>query len=288
MKISTKKALTGLALVAPILLGCLIFYAAPFLLVVNNAFSWGTGYMKRGVGIQNFRAMLENELFRLAFFNTLRFLLVGLPLLLVIAYGIALMLKSRVEKNRLFKSVLMLPYIMPVVGAVVLVEAVFGRNGLLDFLATSLGLPVQDWLNSSCAFGAVLMLFLWKNTGYGVILLLSGLMAIDEEQYGASRLDGATDWQQFRYITVPQMWYSVYFCAVFSLINAFKCFREIFLLGGAHPHESIYMLQHFINNTFANLNYPKLAVASIFLFLTMTAIFALCYRWVLRKEAFRE
>ena len=121
MKISTKKALTGLALVAPILLGCLIFYAAPFLLVVNNAFSWGTGYMKRGVGIQNFRAMLENELFRLAFFNTLRFLLVGLPLLLVIAYGIALMLKSRVEKNRLFKSVLMLPYIMPVVGAVVLV-----------------------------------------------------------------------------------------------------------------------------------------------------------------------
>ena len=117
-----------------------------------------------------------------------------------------------------------------------------------------------------------------------MILLLSGLATIDEAQYDAAELDGANAWMQLRYITVPQMWYSVYFTAVFSLINAFKCFREVFLLGGNHPNDSIYMLQHFINNTFQNLNYPKLASASIVLFVVMSAVFALLYRWVLKKE----
>lgn len=84
------------------------------------------------------------------------------------------------------------------------------------------------------------------------------------------------------------MWYSIFFTTVFSLINAFKCFREIFLVGGTHPDPSIYMLQHFINNAFNNLNYPKLAVASILLLLLLTALFALCYRWVMKKEAYKE
>ena len=84
------------------------------------------------------------------------------------------------------------------------------------------------------------------------------------------------------------MWYSVFFAAVFSLINAFKCFREIFLIGGTHPDQSIYMLQHFINNAFDKLNYPKLAVASVLLLLVLTVLFALSYRWVRRKEAYKD
>ena len=130
-------------------------------------------------------------------------------------------------------------------------------------------------------------LYLWKNTGYSVILLLSGLVTIPEDHYGAARLDGATAWQRFRYITMPQMWYSIFFAVVFSLINAFKCFREIFLIGGTSPHEDIYMLQHFISNSFEHLSYPKLAVASVLLLLVVTAAFALLYGWVRRKEEFR-
>ena len=84
------------------------------------------------------------------------------------------------------------------------------------------------------------------------------------------------------------MWYSIFFTAVFSLINAFKCFREILLVGGVHPHSSIYMLQHFINNAFENLNYPKLSVASILLLLLLTALFAATYCWVMKKEAYKE
>ena len=211
-------------------------------------------------------------------------LLVGIPLLLVVAYSIALVVKKYAFQFRAIRSVLLMPYIMPLVGAVVLVDAVFSPAGGLAELAQALGLPAADWFHSDLAFWVVVLLFLWKSTGYGVILLLSGLATIDEAQYDAAELDGANAWMQLRYITVPQMWYSVYFTAVFSLINAFKCFREVFLLGGNHPNDSIYMLQHFINNTFQNLNYPKLASASIVLFVVMSAVFALLYRWVLKKE----
>lgn len=288
MKLTTQNAVKGLLFILPVMAGFLLLYAVPFALVLGNAASWGVGQMRRWVGLENLGRLLRNDLFRLAFCNTMKFLLVGIPLLLTLAYALALALKKYALRFRAVRSVLLLPYILPMVGAVILVELVFGDAGGLNRLALFLGLPVRDWLHSDFAFWAAILLYLWKNTGYGVILLLSGLAAIDEEQYGAAQLDGADGWQQFRFITLPQMWYSVYFTAVFSLINAFKCFREVFLLGGSHPHDSLYMLQHFINNTFQNLNYPKLAGASTVLFLVMTGLFALGYRWVLNKEAFRE
>ena len=75
---------------------------------------------------------------------------------------------------------------------------------------------------------------------------------------------------------------------IFSVINAFKCFREIFLIGGEHPVDELYMLQHFINNCFSNLNYQKLSVASVLLLIVIIVFFGLFYAFVSRKEAFRE
>ena len=275
-------------LVAPLVLGCLIFYAIPFGMVIRYSFTRGAGNTHRFVGFENYRNIIQNDMLQLAFGNTMKFLAIALPLVLVVAYAIALMLKSRVKKHQVLKSVLLLPYIMPIVGIVQVVELIFAETGLLTRLLLSMNLPVEAWLHSKYAFWVVMGLYLWKNTGYGVILLLSGLITISDDLYAATDLDGGTKWQQFWYITVPQMWYSVFFTMVFSLINAFKSFREIFLIGGVRPHKSIYMLQHFINNSFENLNYTKLAVASVLLLLVLATVFTLSYRWVMRKEAFRE
>lgn len=286
--LSAKNARNGILLVLPVVLGCLLFYALPFLLVIRYSVTQGVGASVRFVGADNYLAMLQNELFGRAFRNTARFLLLGLPLILIISYAVALLLKNEIEKHKLLKSVLLFPYIMPVVGTVLTVDLVFGRVGLLNRCLLALGAPVRNWLHSPASFWAAMALYIWKNTGYSVILLLSGLTAIPADQYAAAQLDGAGRFRRFRHITVPQMWYSVFFAAVFSLINAFKCFREIFLIGGAHPHDSIYMLQHFINNCFENLNYPKLAVASVLLGVSVTAVLLCMYIWVRRKERFRE
>ena len=287
MKLSQRYARDGALMTLPLVLGCLVFYTVPFFMVLQNSMLSGIGASQQFVGMENFRSMLGNDVFRLAFGNTLKFLAVALPLVLVIAFAIALVLKEHARQYETLKSVLVLPYILPVAATVLLVDILFAETGVLNEGLYTLGLPVADWLDSEMAFAVVLGLYLWKNTGYAVILLLSGLVTIPEDHYSVSSLDGASYWQQLRYITIPQMWYSVFFTAVFSLINAFKCFREIFLIGGTHPHSSIYMLQHFINNAFDKLSYSKLAVASVLLFLILTILFALSYRWVMKKEAYK-
>lgn len=288
MKMRIKNFITGYGLILPLLIGCLVFYAVPFAMVVWYSLIKGSGYSQVFAGLDNYTGLLQNEVFRMAMSNTAKFLVVGLTLALIISYGIALFLKNKVRKHQTLQSVILLPYVMPVVGTVLLVDVLFSQQGIANGILELLGLPLKDWLNSDAAFWVVIALYLWKNTGYSVILLLSGLGTIPEEQNAAASLDGATSWQIFWHITMPQMWYSVFFAGVFSLINAFKCFREIFIIGGTYPNESIYLLQHFINNCFEKLSYSKMAVSSILLTLVVTVLFVVCYRWVMKKEAYKE
>lgn len=287
MKKSMRESVSGILLVAPVMIGCLLFYAIPFGMVIRFSLRSSAGRRSSFVGLANYVDMLENEMFRLACWNTFRFLIISLPLILALSYMIALLLKGQAERYQLLKSVLLFPYIMPVVGTVILVELLFAGHGIVNDVFCTLGFPIKDWLESPWAFGVVILLYLWKNTGYSVILLLAGLMTIPEDQYASADLDGADTFQKFIYITTPQMWHSVFFTLLFSLINAFKSFREIFLIGGKHPNTEVYMLQHFINNSFENLNYNKLSVASVLLFLAVTAVLGIAYGWVRRKEAYK-
>ncbi len=252
--------ITGYALVAPLVIGGLIFYFIPFIMVVFYSFRSRVGRNGRFVGLENYKELFENEVFRLAFVNTFRFLVIVLPLILILSYAIALFLKVAAKRYKLLKALLLLPFIMPVAGSVLLVEL----------------LPMS-----------MEMLYLWKNTGYSVILLLAGLMGIAKEQYVCAALDGANAWQKFVYITVPQMRYSVFFAFLFSLINAFKSFRDIFLIGGQYPDSDMYMLQHFINNSFEKLNYGKLSASSVTLFAVVSIIVGGVYLWLNRKEGRR-
>lgn len=274
----------GYLLIAPLLLGCLLFYTIPFILVLRSSLFLGAGGSSAFVGLENYHRVLGNDMFLLAFGNTMRFLAVGLPLVMVLAYLIALLMKEAAEKYRLLKSVFMLPYIMPVAGTVLLVNLIFEETGGLNWLLSLFHIPAGNWLSGPEAFWVVVLLYLWKNTGYAVILLLAGLVTIPGEQYESAELDGASAFQKFRYITTPQMWYSVFFALLFSIINAFKCFREIFLIGGEHPNLSVYMLQHFLNNSFQGLNYAKLSVASALLLIAMLLIFTAFYAFVRKKE----
>ena len=282
-----KHAWKGYLLIAPMLAGFLLFYVLPFGQVVWDSLSQGTGKSQLFVGLENYTRMFQNDMFLQAFGNTLRFLGIGLPVILVLAYALALFLKSQAQRFRLLRAVFLLPYVMPVAGTVLLVDLLFFKEGIVNRVLLALGLPLADWLQSPAAFWVMLLLYLWKSTGYAVVLLLSGLLTIPQEHYQVAQVEGASPLQTFRYVTAPQMWYALFLALVFSLINAFKCFREIFLVGGEHPHESVYMLQHFINNAFANLNYQRLSVASVLLFLVIALVLGLCTLWVLRKEAAR-
>ena len=287
MKRKWREYRNGWLLVAPLMVGCVLFYAVPFVMVLWYSLRSSAGRSGVFVGFANYRAMIGNEMFHLACYNPARFLLIGLPLILLLSYLIALLLKQQAGKHMLLKSVLLFPYIMPIVGTVLLTDVVFGDLGVVNRILLLAGVSIEKWLESPAAFWIVIGIYLWKNAGYSVVLLLAGLMTIPEEQYAAASLDGAGGFRKFLYVTTPQMWHSVFFTLLFSLINAFKCFREIFLIGGKHPNTEVYMLQHFMNNSFENLNYNKLSVAAVLLFLAVTVVIGAAYGWVRRKEAYR-
>ena len=255
----------GVCLAAPAVLGFLIFYVLPMGVTLWQSVSYGGIF----VGLENYRITFENHMFRLAVGNTLRFLGVALPLILVIALGLALLLAEKFPGNRFFRLILLYPMLVPVAATVMVVQIFLGTRGVLNTFLIQWGFSRQDWIYSSWAFLILVLLYLWKNTGYAVILLLAGLAMIPREYMEMARMDGAGRWKCLYYIRLPLLGPMILFTALISLLNAFKCFREVILIGGNYPHESIYMLQHYMTNNFNNMNYMEISVTSTFIFLVI-------------------
>lgn len=262
MKSMEKK---GVCLAAPAVLGFLIFYVLPMGVTLWQSVSYGGIF----VGLENYRITFENHMFWLAVGNTLRFLGVALPLILVIALGLALLLAEKFPGNRFFRLILLYPMLVPVAATVMVVQIFLGTRGVLNTFLIQWGFSRQDWIYSSWAFLILVLLYLWKNTGYAVILLLAGLAMIPREYMEMARMDGAGRWKCLYYIRLPLLGPMILFTALISLLNAFKCFREAILIGGNYPHESIYMLQHYMTNNFNNMNYMEISVTSTFIFLVI-------------------
>lgn len=268
MKKSRRNVLTGWLLILPLIAGCGVFLVAPFLELLRRSVTTGVGAGASFVGLENYGNLLKNRSFRQAVGNTLGFLSLSLPLIFIVAFALALVMQRKRRKVFLQTAVL-LPYVMPVVGTVTILEALFG-----DVVSQT----------SAATLPMVVGLYMWKNTGYTMLILTTGLAAIPNEHYESAQMDGANFWQHLRFITVPQMWSSIFFSVVFSMMNAFKCFREIFLLGGKHPPEGLYMLQHFMNNCFDNLNFAKLSCCAVLLLLALAVPFCIAYCWVGKRE----
>ena len=268
MKDTAKK---GICLSAPAVLGFLVFYVLPMGVTLWKSVSFGGMF----VGLENYKLTLENDMFRLAVGNTLRFLLIVLPLILVLSLILSFFLYERFPGNSIFRLILLYPMLVPISATVMTVQIFLGNHGVLNTILTQIGFPEQEWIYSSWAFLILVILYLWKNTGYGVILLLAGFAMIPREYMEMAKMDGAGKWKCLFYVQIPLLAPMLLFVVLISLLNAFKCFREAYLIGGNYPHESIYMLQHYLTNNFDNLNYMKISVVSTLIFLvTAAACFA--------------
>lgn len=265
MKLKKRDSLTGVGFTLPFLGGFGLLYLIPFAWSVQKTFTAGAGGA-RFVGLQNYGDLFRSAAFRLAAGNTLRFIGVGVPLLMALSFLMALALYRKFRGASFFRSAFLLPMVLPVAAVVTVVQAFFGDGGLLVRLLDSLDLPLGSWMDSELAFPLLVGLYIWKNCGYNMILFLAGLSAIPKDYAAAAACEGASESYILRHITLPLMIPNFFFVFVISVIGVFKSFREAYLLGGSMPHESIYMLQHFMNNNFQNLNYPRLCTAALLIF----------------------
>ncbi|MBH5319035.1 sugar ABC transporter permease [Paenibacillus sp. GSMTC-2017] len=268
----------ALLFMTPSLAGFALFYLMPF----------GAGFYyslmdspSEGsfVGLANYRELLESDSFRLAAQNTGLFTLIGVPLVMVISLALALMLNRALPLRNWLRAAYVMPLVVPVASIVLLWQLLFDRSGAVNGLWTLWGSADTDWMNSSWARVVVLLVYLWKTIGYNMILFLAGLQNIPKDYYEAAGLDGAGPFRQLLSITLVCLTPTSFFVAIMSIISSFKVFRETYLIAGDYPHESIYFLQHYMNNMFQALDYQKLTSASFLMAAVIILVVIILFRF---------
>ena len=254
---------------APSLCGVTLFVLAPFAETVRRSFCDTLG--RQAVGLANYQSVLQNTAFRLAVRNTVRFTAVCVPLLLGLSLLLALALRSRPLRGtrwaQRYRTTFLLPMAIPVASIALLWQVLFAQNGLLN---TLLGTQC-DFLGSDAAFWVLIATYVWKNAGYTSVLWSGGLDAIPKELYEAAAVDGAGAVRQFAAVTWPQLGPTLAGTGILSLLNTGKVFREAYLVAGAYPPQSIYLLQHLFNNWFLALDLPRLCAAAVLVALATLA-----------------
>lgn len=266
---------------APSLAGLTVFLFVPFAQTVYRSFTDALG--QHSVGWSNYRSVLKNSAFLLAASNTAKFLAVCVPCLLAVSLFLALCVRALRPGGKYLKTTFLLPMALPVASIVVLWKALFSQNGILNGLLAAAGAEPVDFMGTDAAFWVLILTYLWKNSGYDMILWLAGLDGIPDSLYEAAQVDGAGKRQMFVRITLPQLLPTLGLVAVLSLLNMFKVFREAYLVAGSYPHESIYLLQHLFNNWFLAMDLGRLSAAAILVALALLVI-VLPLQSVLRGE----
>ena len=266
----------SLCFLFPSLLGVGVFFIIPFGVVVYYALIDGVG-SQNFVALDNFIKLFHNAAFLMAARNTLHFSLLAVPLAVVLAIVLALMLEARIPLKSQFRTFFLSPMMVPVASVVLIWQVLFNYNGTVNEFLMLFGAERIDWFQSDFSQIVVLLLFLWKNLGYNMILFMAGLANIPKELLEVADVEGANEWFKFFAIKLRYLSPTVLFVTILSLINSFKVFREVYLLAGAYPYEALYTLQHFMNNTFESLDYQKLSAAAVIMAIFMVLLIALLF-----------
>lgn len=258
-------------------LGVLTFFVIPFLVVifysvVDNPISHSF------VFLDNFINVFNNAAFKQAASNTMKFSATAVPLAVVLSLGLAMLLDSKIPFKSQFRTFFLTPMMVPIASIVLIWQVLFHYNGMVNDVMAVFGTGKIDWFKSEHAQIVIIVLFLWKNLGYNMILFMAALSSIPKDILEVAVLESAKPWQIFVHIKIRYLSSTLLFVTIMSLINSFKVFREIHLLsGGDHPYDTLYMMQHFMNNTFKSLDYQKLSSAAIMMSIVMVILIGILF-----------
>lgn len=195
----------------------------------------------RFVGIRNYLQLVQDPMFWVALKNTVYFLLVGGPLSIAVSLGAALLVHSRLARWKpLFRFVYFAPVVTTLVAVAIVWRFIYHpRFGLLNYALSLFGVGPIDWLGDPAwAMPAIILLAVWKNFGYNMIIFIAGLQNIPESLYEAASIDGADGWQRFWRITVPMLAPTTVFITIITMIGYFQLFAEPYVMTQGGPMKS--------------------------------------------------
>jgi len=229
----------------------------------------------RIVGLRNYAELLQRPLFWQALGNTLYFVAVGVPLSLAVSLAAALLLNSRLARLQpFFRTALFAPVVTTVVAVAVIWRYLLGtRYGVLNYALGALGIPEIDWLGDPrLAMPAIILFAVWKNFGYNMIILLAGLQKIPDDLYEAARIDGASAFAQFRFVTLPMLTPILTIVGILTVAGYFQLFAEPYVMTQGGPLQSTVSVLYFMYEE--GFKWWNLGNASAVAFLLFLLIFA--------------
>ncbi|GGG52107.1 carbohydrate ABC transporter permease [Paenibacillus radicis (ex Gao et al. 2016)] len=274
-RLSRKELLAAFGFLAPSLAGFSLFYLIPFGQSIQYSFQ------DRLVGsftLSNYKELLLSSSFQKAASNTFWFTAISVPILVVVSLLLALLLNQRVFFRNWLRTAYVLPLVVPVASIVLVWQILFDWNGTLNAVMEHFGFSRQDWMKSEWAGFVIVLVYVWKNIGYNVILFLAGLQNIPDQYYEIAGLEGAGPVRKLFGITLTYLTPTTFLVVLMSVLNSFKVFRETYLVAGAYPHDRIYMLQHYMNNMFLSLDIQKVSSAAVLMALCMTGLMFVLFR----------
>ncbi|MGM9602696.1 MAG: carbohydrate ABC transporter permease [Faecousia sp.] len=283
---SRKKSV--LLFLLPGLLMILVFYIIPF--------AGGVAYSMTGriynpemgvtqtkfVALNNYEKLWKNQMFQLGLKNTLELSALCTPILWLLSLVLSVFLEESIDSSSFFRSSTLLPYLLPSSAMLLIWLVAFDYGGPINRINGILGFDRVMWLESAALRTPIILMFIWKNLGFCIIIFSAALQAIPQSLYEYAILEGAGFITRVFRITLPLITPSAFLIFVLAWVNAFKVFKEVYFIGGAYPDYSVYTLQNYMNNMFSKLDYQNVtAVAYTFAFIV--AIMFACLFLIQRR-----
>ena len=243
-KLNSAQAATnrfGIGMLTPTLIVLLVMTAYPLIFTFVYSFT-DYNYLKGTenasfVLFDNYVSLFKNGYFQQAVWNTIKFTILAVVLEMALGLLIAVFVNSLKRGQKIMRTLLLLPFLLPAVTVALSWRMMLSANyGIINQFLKGLGLPVFNWfMDTKTAFGTILLIDVWQNVPFVFLLLYASLQSVSENQYEAARIDGAGFFQQFWYITLPNIKGSLALCALLRTIDTFRLFEKVNVLTGGGP-----------------------------------------------------
>ncbi len=283
MKLNTRNTLIGMSFILPNFLGFFLFIMIPVVFSFVLSFAKWDGFnAMQFVGFDNFAAIFKDRVFKAALSHTVVYTVFTVALSMAVALALAVLLNRKIRGVNFFRSAVFFPYVASIVAVGAVWNAMFMKNdGPINAFLQLIGIsnPPGWFASVDWAMPAVIIVSVWKNMGYFMIIYLAALQDIPYSLYEASEIDGASKWKQFWRITFPMLTPSHFFVFMMLTINSFKVFDLIYVLTDGGPGTATKVLANYIyDQSFVSWNYGNASAASMILFLIVGTITILQFR----------
>lgn len=282
-KMQKRTNLTGYLFILPNLLGFLVFIAFPLVFSFILSFcEWDAVTDMKFIGLKNYARMLKDEGFRISLFNTLYYMIASVPLMVGFGLILALLLNNNLKLNKFYNTVFFMPNISSVVALAIVWQAMYHPTmGPINLALNSLGIVNPPlWISSvKWAMPSVILMTVWLNAGYYMLLYTAALKSIPSSLYEAADIDGANARQKLFKITLPMLSPTTFFAVIIAIINSFKVFDQIYLMTDGGPGRATNVLVYYIYRmSFSHYKFGYASAVAYVLFFIVFILTVLQYR----------